>query len=263
MNRIFRGLTVALLLANAVIVQPGHAARLAIVIDDLGYNLERDRRAVLLPAPVSLSILPFTPDGPAIAALARQHDKDVLLHQPLENDHGTWARGLLTTGMSRRAIAEGFERALASVPFAIGINNHTGSRFTRDSQAMHHLMEVIRRHDGNLLFLDSRTTADTVAETTARRMHVPFVARDVFLDHVPGRHAIDAAFRQAIRRAQQRGYAIAIAHPREETLRFLERRLVELDEVEIVPISDLLRPTDRAALAQLRNRAFPHKAPIR
>lgn len=166
---------------------PAHGARLAIVIDDLGYNFDRGRRVVLLPAPVSLSILPFTPEAESIARLARRHDKDVLLHQPLESDRGTWADGLLTTSMTREAIEQGFEAALASVPFAIGINNHTGSRFTRDAQAMGTLMHVIRQTDPRLLFLDSRTTADTVAESAARNQRIPFVARDFFLDHTDAR----------------------------------------------------------------------------
>ena len=239
------------------------AARLAIVIDDLGYNFERGRRVVLLPAPVSLSILPFTPAAGAIARLARRYDRDVLLHQPLESERGTWADGLLTTGMTAQAIEAGLETALASVPFAIGINNHAGSRFTRDIRAMGALMRVIRQADRRLLFLDSRTTADTVAESAARYQRVPFVARDVFLDHVPTPEAMAAAFEAALRKAKTRGYAVAIAHPKPATLAFLEARLVDVEGVDIVPISRLLPPRDRAAPGRLQSRASPHRAPSR
>lgn len=261
MRRLLCGGVVATCLIS--LTMPAHGARLAIVIDDLGYNFDRGRRVVLLPAPVSLSILPFTPEAESIARLARRHDKDVLLHQPLESDRGTWADGLLTTSMTREAIEQGFEAALASVPFAIGINNHTGSRFTRDAQAMGTLMHVIRQTDPRLLFLDSRTTADTVAESAARNQRIPFVARDFFLDHIPTPAAMAAAFDAAVQKAKRRGYAIAIAHPKPATLEFLEARLVNVDDVDIVAISKLLPPRDRAIPARLQSRASLHRAPSR
>jgi len=214
---------------------PGH---LAIVIDDVGYSREVGERVLALPSAVSIAVLPFTPQAESLAAQALAIGKDVLLHQPLESEiRSKRADRTLTLNMSSDDIKREVNAALESLPGVKGVSNHTGSRFTQDVPSMNALMSVISAH--GLFFLDSRTTARTVAMRVAMDWGVPAARRDIFLDHNRDVRAIDAAFDRALMIANSRGYAILIAHPHDVTLQFLETRLPTLQETTLVPVSSL------------------------
>ena len=215
-----------------------YAGQLAIVIDDMGYSRDVGNRVLALPSAVSIAILPFTPQAMALAAHAQAIGMDVLLHQPLESENQSIRTArTLTLNMSPEDIKREVEAALKSIPGVKGVSNHTGSRFTQDVPSMNALMSVISSH--GLFFLDSRTTARTVGMRVATDWGVPAVRRDVFLDHNRQLEAIDAAFRRAIAIANDRGYAIIIAHPHDITLQFLEKRLPTLQGTTLVPVSRL------------------------
>jgi hypothetical protein len=131
------------------------------------------------------------------------------------------------------------EAALARVPAAVGVNNHMGSALTCDEAAMRAVMEVLRPR--GLFFVDSRTIAQTRAETIARATGVPTLARDVFLDHDPSEDAIEAALVEAARLSQERP-VVAIAHPSVEVVEVLRRQLPQLhaEGVGVYPVSRLL-----------------------
>ena len=215
------------------------AARLAIVIDDLGYQA---MPAALsgLPAEVSISILPDTPYDLETARLARQQQRDTLLHMPMQPLRSApLEQTTLTAAMSKRELQQTLRHALSRVPDAVAMNNHMGSALTQNSQAMAWVMAVL--DEQGVSFLDSRTTAKSVALKQARAQGVPALRRHIFLDHFQTREFVHRQLTQAVRRARQKGYAIAIGHPHPVTLASLEEFLPTLAEqsVALVRLTDL------------------------
>ena len=133
----------ALFVCVSLCAQP----KIAIIMDDVGYNLDRGMRAARLPAAITLAVLPFTANAQALSQTARDLGKEVILHQPLESliDRRP-AAGTLTLAMSATSIQRNFAQALEWLPNCIGVNNHAGSRFTQDPDSMNALMEVVRFH---------------------------------------------------------------------------------------------------------------------
>ena len=219
------------------------SARIAIIIDDLGYQLDAGHRAIELPGPVAYAVLPQTPRGRQLAQAAHDNGKEVLLHLPLQaaGSDSPAEPGSITLDMSRETFNEVFAAALESVPFAIGVNSHRGSLLTRHPGHMRWLMEEILGHDA-LFFVDSFTTAESVALQVAGEMHVAAIKRDVFLDHEPAASSIAHEFERLKLLAREHGVAVAIGHPHPATLELLERELPKLAEqgFELVAISDLM-----------------------
>lgn len=218
-------------------------ARIAIIIDDLGYHRAAGERAISLPGPVSYAILPATPSGRALAEAAHNKGKEVLLHLPLEAvDHeGPAEPGGITLDMSRGAFHDAFKSALESVPHAAGVSSHRGSLLTRHPGHMQWLMEEIAAMDG-LFFVDSYTTHESVAMQMAAESGIAATRRHVFLDNNRSSEALEQAFERLMRAAEQRGVAVAIGHPYPETLAFLEQKLAELDSdrFRLISISEAL-----------------------
>jgi len=209
-------------------VQSGNA-RLCIIIDDIGYSMERGRRAIELPGPITLAVIPFTPNAYPLAELASRSGKDVILHQPMqavEQHRRFHTSHTLTLDMSPEDFRHTLNSALDSLPNVVGVNNHTGSLLTQRQAPMAMLMQQIHRR--HLFFLDSRTTPASIAARVARETGVPTLQRDLFLDHVPEPSAIAAAFQTALDLAARKGTAVIIAHPHATTLDFLERAIPRL-----------------------------------
>ena len=128
------------------------AGDLVIVIDDLGYNLDRAQRILDWPQPMTLGVLPYAPHAQQISARAAALGREVILHQPMEPEpsahsgagHTHRERGMLELGMSAERIDAQLNDALARVPQAVGVNNHTGSRLTANRTSMERLMPLIR-----------------------------------------------------------------------------------------------------------------------
>lgn len=225
---------------------PGAAGqpRVAIIIDDLGYQLEAGRRAIGLPGPVTFSVLPGTPRAAALAELAHEQGKEVLLHLPLQansEDNGDEPIGI-DLEMSRERLASTFDVAISSVPYVIGVNGHRGSLLTRHPGHMQWLMEEIRARN-DLFFVDSYTTAHSVALQMATEAGVSAVRRDIFLDPDPAPETVVRQFERMKRLARKRGFVVAIGHPYRSTLEFLESELPKLGEqgIELVTISELVK----------------------
>ncbi len=243
-KKLFRALLASFLLF-AIISPPFqsvHAAEIALVIDDLGYNLEVGKRVLKLPGPVALSLIPFTPNAHALSQLAQDAGQDILLHLPMEAIHSTdhQLEHVLELGMTLDNFQSSLNLSLNALPNCIGVNNHTGSLLTQHREPMEWLMGTIQ--DRGLFFLDSRTTPLSLANTIALEWGVPSIKRDVFLDHEPGAQALNEAFSRAIKIAKSRGYAVIIAHPHKGSLKFLERALPELagHSIELVHLRDLM-----------------------
>ncbi len=236
-----RAAAILLLLASQSFAQS--APRIAIIIDDLGYHLAAGERAVALPGPVACAILPGTPRGSQLARSAWERGKEVLLHLPLQSMHhdGPWEPGAITLDMTRQSFADTFAKAMATVPFAVGVNGHRGSLLTQHPGHMSWLMEEILLA-GGLYFVDSYTTHRSVALQIAAEQGVRAIKRDVFLDSDPAPAMVEQEFERLKALARERGLAVAIGHPYPATLAFLERaipRLVE-DGIELVPLHELI-----------------------
>lgn len=248
----------ALLVAGALLLAAQSLAstlpRVAIIIDDLGYQMETGRDAIELPGPLAYAVLPATPLGERLARLAHERGKEVLLHLPLQavEVSGRVDPGCIVLDMSRADLAAAFSRAIESVPYAIGVSSHRGSLLTRHPGHMRWLMEEIARRD-ELFFIDSFTTHRSVALQMAHEAGVPALKRNVFLDHERSEQAVRQGLARLKQLAREKGAAVAIGHPYPETLAVLEEALPELagEGIELVPLSELfardMNPADQLA----------------
>jgi polysaccharide deacetylase 2 family uncharacterized protein YibQ len=208
---------------------------IAIVIDDMGVDRKRSQRAVGLPAPVTLSWLPYAPDVGQQAAAARAAGHEILLHVPMQPEgHDNPGPNPLLTSLSADEIRRRLDADLAAVPDAVGLNNHMGSLFTRDARAVAPVIDELKRR--GLLFLDSRTTGASVAADVAREAGVPYAVRDVFLDNEATVPAVRAQLAEVEAIARRHGFAIAIGHPHDATLQVLEPWLRSLAARGFAPV---------------------------
>jgi polysaccharide deacetylase 2 family uncharacterized protein YibQ len=223
----------------------------AIIIDDLGQNLETARQLLALPYSLTFSVLPHLRDSVETATEARRAGHEVMLHLPMEPEAGSHAspgEGEIRVGMTSFEIEHILQSDLASVPQAVGVNNHMGSRATADPRLMAAVMRSLAaRH---LYFVDSRTTAASVALEAARQQGLPAFYRSVFLDDSASVPYTLAQLRQLLRVLEDQGAALAIGHPYPTTIAALAEFLPELesDDVELVPASQLLQLPEVARL---------------
>ena len=214
-------------------------ARVAIVIDDIGYRYT-DQQALSLPGAITYSILPHTPYGKTLALKANAKQNDVLLHIPMEAENGKkLGPGALTSAMDEAQINASLNASFEEIPFAIGINNHMGSHLTQLDKPMTWTMSFLKKH--HLLFLDSKTSKKSKAGSIARKLGVPVKRRHVFLDNQLSQKYINQQFQLLIRKAKNKDFAIAIAHPHPETMQALQQLIPTLAEnnIQLVPLSNL------------------------
>jgi polysaccharide deacetylase 2 family uncharacterized protein YibQ len=219
------------------------APRIAIVIDDMGWELPIAQDLLALEHPLSFAILPQAPYQFKIAEAAKLHQRDLLLHLPME-PHGypqvNPGPHTLLGSMAPDQILTLVRSALKSLPQVVGVNNHMGSSLTENPQAMRVVMRELKQRD--LFFLDSRTSVDSQAYQIAREMGIPTAKRHVFLDNDVHQTQISAQLHRLAKMASQQGYAIGIGHPYPETLHALQQTLPTIRQagIQIVPISHLV-----------------------
>jgi uncharacterized protein len=217
--------------------------KLAIILDDLGNDREAAETIFALHYPLTISVLPYHAHSTEIAEEAQRRGLEVMLHLPMRAvANETPEARQLEAGMSREIIERELSGMLESVPTASGVNNHEGSLATADAKLMAELMPLLKLRD--LFFVDSRTTAATVAFEEAERAGVRSGFRNVpFLDDVQDVGAIRKQLELAIRGAKEKGAAIAIGHPHTETLRALKEELprVEAEGVHLVLVSEVVK----------------------
>lgn len=215
--------------------------RLIIVLDDIGNNLAAGKAAINLPGPIAYSILPHTPYSVKLAELAFQQGKEVMLHVPMANTaHLRLGPSALTDKLTQTQLVHVLQDAIAAVPHVVGVNNHMGSLLTQRRQKMDWVMEVLAEQ--GLFFLDSRTTSQTVAWQSASSRGIPWLMRDVFLDHEQTTAFVDKQFRYGLKLAQQQGFAVLIGHPYPVTIRYLQQALPTIGEqgIQLVAPSGFL-----------------------
>lgn len=237
-----------------------HAGRLAIVIDDIGYNLNMPRRFLDLGIPLTFSILPNLPYSREAAGLFGAAGRDYIVHLPMEPlDYPDVNPGPtpLLLAMDATATASRTASYFAALPGAIGASNHMGSAFTADARHMAAVQAVVAQ--GGRVFLNSLTSNSRVPRDIARARGYPYLERNIFLDNVREVGAVRRQLRKAIRIARRHGRAIAVGHPAEETWRVLSGAFpsARAQGVELVPLSALVRRLPRVWSAERRPAGNP------
>jgi len=212
--------------------------KLAIIFDDVAFSGDV-RQIKALGYSLTMSFLPPTKRHPSSAKLAAK-EPYYMVHLPMEamNFHSPEKFTLLTTD-SKETIVKRIKQVKKWFPKVKYINNHTGSKFTSDAEAMNKLIFALRLE--KIGFIDSRTTAKTQAEKVMKRYQMPYYTRDVFLDHDDDVDAIKKQIRKAIRMANKYGKCIAICHPHKATLQALRESKELLKSVELVRIDKLTK----------------------
>ena len=216
-------------------------ARLAIIIDDLGSDRATAQAIFALGYHLTISVLPNHEHSMDIAKEAHRLGFQVMLHLPMQSvANETPEAQELHPGMPASEVAALVDRFLQNVPDAAGVNNHQGSQATADAALMDELMAVLR--DRHLFYVDSRTTAATVAYDTAQDFGVRSAFRNVpFLDDVAEVATVRKQLEWALRAAREKGQVVAIGHPHASTLQALREVLPRAQElgVHLVLASEL------------------------
>jgi len=220
----------ALLVATPALSEQGPPPTIAIIIDDMGVHKGMEERLIQLDQPLTLAFLPYRRYTRHLAQTGHEQGKEIMLHAPMANNAsmGLGAGGL-DMGMDQAEMARILRQSLAVIPNVSGVNNHMGSLLTSHEESMNWVMDELAQHD--LYFVDSRTIASTVAADVAESRNIPTLSRDVFLDHELTPEYVDAQFQLLLKKAREEGTAIAIGHPHEVTVEYLEKMLPKLDEM--------------------------------
>ncbi len=216
----------------------------AIIIDDMGNSVREVDQLTAIGVPLTFSVIPGLGKSTEVAEFAHDHSYQVMIHMPMEPRDYPKRRleknGLLVSE-SDGEIEKQVEDYMREVPYAVGANNHMGSRFTEDQQKMQDVLQILKQK--NMFFIDSMTTPKSVGARVAREMGVKTACRNVFLDNVQDVEAIRKQLREVTRVAAKRGSAIAICHPHKATIEALSAELPVLKKegIRFVSVSNLVR----------------------
>ena len=224
---------------------------ISIIMDDMGYRLKDGNRAVNLPGAITYSFLPHAPYANQLSQFAHEQNKEVMLHLPMQAESGKkLGPGGLTNNMTEQNFIKTLDSSINSIRYVSGFNNHMGSLLTKSQLWMTRLMHEVATKK-NLFFVDSKTTGDSVALKIARAEGLQSTQRDIFIDHEYSKNFIQKQLGKLIIKAQQKGTALAIAHPKKITLAILEKWLPELENkgIKLVSVSKLISLQQQKRLA--------------
>ena len=216
--------------------------KIGIIIDDLGYDISLANALLELDLALTFSVLPFTPNTRLIARKAWNDGRETMLHLPMEPMNYPAINpgdGVLLISMDREMILDTLTRDLSQIPFVAGVNNHMGSRFTKNRKKMVTVLAELKKK--GLYYIDSRTSSDTVAFDVAKEMALRTASRDIFLDNHLSENALKIQMERLLSVARHKGSAIGIGHPHKKTFDLLRNFQTTLtNEVEVVPASNLV-----------------------
>jgi len=213
----------------------------AIIIDDMGHHSTIGRDLIGLNLNLTFAFLPYAPHTQEQLKLASQRGRDIMLHIPMEPSDLKWDPGpdALYLNMTDAELKASFARNFSSVPMAIGVNNHMGSRFTQNMDAMHVFLREVQKH--NIFYVDSITTPYSVGKVVAQELGIKHSERDIFLDNSQDRLKTRKQLDALIRLAKKQGHAIGIGHPHATTLAALKDYQRQLrTKVKVVGIHELV-----------------------
>ncbi|MEK3700828.1 divergent polysaccharide deacetylase family protein [Paenibacillus sp. FSL R10-2199] len=220
--------------------------RVAIIVDDFGNNMRGTEEMFKLPVKITVAVMPFLPSSEQDARRAHELGFDVLVHLPMEPRQGKpeWlGPGAVLTRMSDAEVRQRVEAALENVPYAIGINNHMGSKVTGDERVMGIVLAVCKER--GLFFVDSHTNYRSVAGKIARELGLPPVENHIFLDDVHSASHVVKQMKLVQERALNQRYCVTIGHvgiQGKETAAGIRSGIAGMkDSVEFIGISELVR----------------------
>ncbi|MBW2603104.1 MAG: divergent polysaccharide deacetylase family protein [Deltaproteobacteria bacterium] len=225
---------------------PVELPKIAIIIDDIGYDKNIAQKFLDLDVVLTFSILPHSPHDKRIAGMAHSKGLEVMLHLPMEpNEYPSVnpGPGVLLATMSPDQLINQLNEDLEAVPFVKGVNNHMGSKMTTIAPQLYQIFSILKKR--KLYFIDSRTTVDTICRPSAHLLKVPFAQKDVFIDHISTPDFVREQIHRLIKIAGSHGEAIGIGHPHTATYEVLREMLPELKEKTIlVRASDIVNIAD-------------------
>ncbi len=217
--------------------------KIAIVFDDLGIDMVRSAKTIKLKGPLTLSFLTYAPKLKEQTENARKAGHELWMHMPMEPLSHSIDPGpnVLLTGLPKEELQAAINWNLKQFSDYVGINNHMGSHFTADLESMRIFMKELKKY--NLMFLDSRTSSRSVAKRAAIEAKVPFIMRNIFIDHTDETGEIIKNLALVERLARKSGYAVAIGHPRDKTLKQVGNWLSTFEKkgLQLVSLSKLVR----------------------
>jgi uncharacterized protein len=242
-------ITVFLLFAfsSMAVAQTKSAPRkeLAIVIDDFGNNMKGTEEMLDLPISMTVAVMPFLSTTSRDAKLAHDKGHEVIVHLPMEPKKGkkSWlGPGAITSDLSDKEVRQRVERAIKSVPFAVGMNHHMGSKVTEDERIMRIVLEICR--EKGLYYLDSKTTSNSVIGKIADELSVPHLENDLFFDHIYTAQYINKQALSLMEQLNESEQLIAIGHvgiTGEKVVEVLKVYIPLYEkQAEIVPLSTLI-----------------------
>ncbi|TCS43007.1 divergent polysaccharide deacetylase family protein [Reinekea marinisedimentorum] len=229
---------------------------IVLILDDLGNQRDIGREAIDIPWVSTVAVMPGRPFSQELAEYAHARSKEVIIHAPMSNttDFPLGALGLDRADGKVQLLAN-LQKAIQSVPYAVGLSNHMGSRLTQDREAMNWVMKELKQ--AGFYFFDSRTIATTIAWEAARDAHIPWSIRQIFLDHYQTQEFIAGQWQKAVDRARDGENITVICHPYAETIRFFrELDPAQYELTQTAPLSSVLN----YAPVQLPLRNFPEGA---
>jgi polysaccharide deacetylase 2 family uncharacterized protein YibQ len=216
--------------------------RIALIIDDIGRATYQASQFLELGVPITFAILPRLQKTHKLAEEIHSQGHEIMLHQPMEPyesdiDPGP---GALYVGDALNKIDRIMMENISGVPFAQGVNNHMGSRFTSCEKEMNEVLQVVKNK--GFFFVDSLTTSHSAAYSTAKKLEVTAARRHIFMDNCLEEAAILSQLEKLKGIAMKNGYAIGIGHPFPETAKAVERFLGTLrnSPFNLVHISQVL-----------------------
>lgn len=223
---------------------PAHEGppRMALIVDDGGYGKAATETVLGLDPKLTLAILPFTPFGEDTAQRGAALGFEIMLHMPMEPfSAAVKFKGQLNVGMGADEIARLTHEAIATVPGMVGINNHTGSKFTSDPASMQLFFDALAGQP--YYFIDSVTSGNSQAYAIAKAAGLRTARRSVFLDDKADAAYIRKQFEILRARAKHHGTAIGICHFRPKTAEILAGELDKIHEdgIELVHASELVQ----------------------
>ena len=256
-----RHFLIILLLCLSKIAVADQRPVLSLVIDDLGYSYQQGQAAINLQGDHTYAIIPGATYSQKLASLADQKNKEIILHLPLQasSSQAPMEPNALNEKMDEDQITDNLQSMLSAFSNIKGVNNHMGSHLTSIDYFMRPIMDSIKSYNPGLYFLDSRTTALSVAQAEALNSGIDSISRDVFLDNDHTNiESIRLQFQIWLKKARDRGSAIAIGHPHENTINFLAENLPQTEEffkfMSVSKLIDMVYNSEEAySLTQLQD----------
>ena len=218
---------------------PMQKPEIAIVIDDMGVHKKYSEQVLALKAPITLAFLPYGKSTKALSQKAREQGYELLVHVPMEplNPKVDAGPHCLKTRHSQKQVLADLDWCLNQFNGFVGINNHMGSKFTAHRSLMEKVIKDIDKR--GLLFLDSRTNTKTHGFALAQKQGMPHAERHIFLDHVATPEAVAKQLKRLKASALERGFAVAIGHPKPATINALRSWIAatEKEGFSFAPIS--------------------------